>query len=693
MKGFLSFRAKLILTIFPVVAGVTAAALLLAERKFSRSYEQLFRQQFDTQIAQLLEARETWSGLLSTALESIASHPVVIAGMRNREMRDVEQVLRSKLEEALRERWAIEGAASRISGGSGGGAGLGGRRPMGIGLPGGGGRPGGGLGLGFGKKGEGPLTKGGGGSFSKAGGGSLSKSGGDSDSGRRGSQGGRPPQGNRNSRQTPFVALINPQGGFVKGSKGVSLMPLMMEEGEVAPEVGAAVTRRSGKIPWLGGRAIEDVLDGLKVGYFIVEIGDTNSEQIREVFAVPIYDPDTDAFLGGLVVGVPLSAAGERLLFERTRMGDSGEIRSGMWVEGRLFSSTIPAEYETEIARYVETLEPGTEQSISEDSLEIEGRVYRVLGRWLNPDSPLPMAAQISLYPVGSLHKEIGDLRKSVVGVGSVAMLLAFGLVMFLSRGLSGPINKLVTGVEEIEKGNFGVRVPVHTRDEVGRLGSAFNDMAAGLALQEKYRSVLNAVADRTVAQQLIENESALGGRLQDVTMLFCDIRGFTAITEDMSPAEVIDLLNHHMTAMTDVAYRHGGIVDKFVGDLIMVLFGAPFSEGEDARRAVECACEMQRVRRELNATVAHPLELGIGVATGDVVAGCMGSDQRLSYTVVGARVNLASRLCGAAHAGEIVVDEATWVQVADRVEGEPIQPLVLKGFSEPVPCHRIRPV
>lgn len=177
---------------------------------------------------------------------------------------------------------------------------------------------------------------------------------------------------------------------------------------------------------------------------------------------------------------------------------------------------------------------------------------------------------------------------------------------------------------------------------------------------------------------------------MRHVTMLFCDIRGFTALTENMPPAEVIELLNEHMTALTEVAYEHGGIVDKFVGDLIMVLFGAPVSTGEDAARAVQCALSMRQVRRSLNRTSKHSLEIGIGIATGPVVAGCMGSDQRLSYTVLGHRVNLASRLCSIAQAGEIVMDAETHAEARELIQAEPMPPMQLKGISEPVHPWRV---
>jgi class 3 adenylate cyclase len=320
----------------------------------------------------------------------------------------------------------------------------------------------------------------------------------------------------------------------------------------------------------------------------------------------------------------------------------------------------------------------------------MDGVRHQLLYRVLNPGSPFPLAAQLNLYSLAALDAEINELRWSVGGLALVALGMGLVVLLLVSRTLSGPVSELAEATRQIEQGNFAVRVPVCRRDELGMLAASFNQMAAGLALQEKYRSVLNAVADRAVAQQLIEQSGTLGGELRQVSMLFCDIRGFTAITEGMRPADVIDMLNEHMTALTDIAYEHGGIVDKFVGDLIMVLFGAPRSTGSDGLRAVQCAQAMLQRRGELNQTSKHSLEMGIGIATGAVVAGCMGSDQRLSYTVIGHRVNLASRLCSIAQPSEIVMDEETYSEARAIVKADPMPPMQLKGISEPVHPWRV---
>jgi len=159
-----------------------------------------------------------------------------------------------------------------------------------------------------------------------------------------------------------------------------------------------------------------------------------------------------------------------------------------------------------------------------------------------------------------------------------------------------------------------------------------------------------------------------------------------------MPPTEVIGLLNEHMTAMTAIVRKHFGVVDKFVGDEIMAVFGALKSYGNDAAHAAACALEMIRERERLNLASAHPIEIGIGVATGEAVAGCMGSVDRLNYTVVGSRVNLASRLCSEAGPMEVIVDDRTLSGLdPDRIESAVMPGLRLKGFSESVTAHRIK--
>jgi len=172
--------------------------------------------------------------------------------------------------------------------------------------------------------------------------------------------------------------------------------------------------------------------------------------------------------------------------------------------------------------------------------------------------------------------------------------------------------------------------------------------------------------------------------------VIFCDIRGYTALSEGRDPVEVIHLLNDHMTALAGIVQKNLGVINQFAGDAIMVLFGAPKSYGNDAEHAVRCAWEMMQERERLNREAKEPLKIGIGVATGIVVAGCIGAENRSDYTVVGEKVNLAARLCSTAAAGQILVDAETQAKTSALGAFETLEPLTLKGFAQPVPAFRV---
>lgn len=186
----------------------------------------------------------------------------------------------------------------------------------------------------------------------------------------------------------------------------------------------------------------------------------------------------------------------------------------------------------------------------------------------------------------------------------------------------------------------------------------------------------------------------ALGGEEKDVTILFCDIRRFTALAEEMPAPQVVELLNTFFSKMIQVVLAHGGTVDKLMGDSVMALFGVPQAGATDPLRAVRCALDMHRALAELNRERARldqpPIEMGIGINSGPVVAGNIGSLDRMDYTVIGDNVNIAARLQGIAEAGDTLVSEATHSKVAAMVRAIPLEPAQLKGRQHQVAVFRI---
>lgn len=212
----------------------------------------------------------------------------------------------------------------------------------------------------------------------------------------------------------------------------------------------------------------------------------------------------------------------------------------------------------------------------------------------------------------------------------------------------------------------------------------------------EKKRQHFARFLSRQVVEKIMNEDTnlTLGGQKTVVTTLFCDIRGSSKIAEQLAPQELVMLLNEHFTAMTEIIFKYDGTLDKYIGDELMAVFGAPISSGDDAFDAVCAALEILSRNQELNRERAREkrpeLLLGIGIDTGEVIAGYIGSPMRMEFTVVGDRVNTAKRFCDMAGPASIVVGQETWEAVKERVMGNPIGTIMLKGKEFPVQAHKI---
>jgi adenylate cyclase len=210
------------------------------------------------------------------------------------------------------------------------------------------------------------------------------------------------------------------------------------------------------------------------------------------------------------------------------------------------------------------------------------------------------------------------------------------------------------------------------------------------IAHQAQQRMALERFLSPEVAEMAMANpDIRLGGVNQKVTVMFADIRGFTTLSETLEPPHVVEILNEYFTRVTDVIFDHGGMIDKYIGDAVMAVFGAPISKGNDAARAVETAVQMQRLMAEINrdAQARHwpELQIGIGINTGLVTAGNIGSPRRLDYTVVGDTVNIASRIMESAEGGKILISESTAAELGQSYRLRKLPLRRIRGRSEPV--------
>ncbi len=438
---------------------------------------------------------------------------------------------------------------------------------------------------------------------------------------------------------------------------------------------------------------------------YLPETLKNGEEVVRDVIITPVRDPGSGELLGGFLMSLTTTETGaERLIDRYHQQTGEGHFENAIYIGGKLYPSRYSSgesDNGLEQAR-MEDLERAVREEMARKGAgfdlatfeaDLHGEPHYIHYCALNPDSPLNVAWQVAAFPLSELRAELNDLRLKGSGIGLAGLLVGMTCAWILARKLSVPICDLSVGTRRVREGNLEEEIPVRSRDELGELTIAFNEMMRDLREKEQYRNLLEKVSDESVAQAMIEGtlNPELGGEVRRVTVLFCDIRGFTELTETMPPEDVIEILNEHMTAMTRVVRENLGVVDKFVGDEIMAVFGALKSYGNNGLNACRAARAMREERDRINGETGMDIQIGVGLATGDVLAGCMGSADRLNYTVLGARVNLGARLCGRAGPGEILMDEETWREIGEtdwsieRVEG-----LRLRGFQSIVGAGRM---
>ncbi|MGH2636980.1 MAG: adenylate/guanylate cyclase domain-containing protein [Actinomycetota bacterium] len=314
---------------------------------------------------------------------------------------------------------------------------------------------------------------------------------------------------------------------------------------------------------------------------------------------------------------------------------------------------------------------------------------------------------------LASLHRFV---LIAVVVISVISLMIALALGAIISWSLIRPVRKVDRALARIAGGDFDEQVEVPNRDEFGRLTANLNRTNDRLSKLYSDLTDLNENLEKTVEDQLTQLRRAeqlrrylapqiadavlsggapvsLHSTRRNLSILCANIRGFTSMSERVEPEELIDALNRYFSLMTEAVFRHGGTLDKYVGDGILSFFGDPIPFEDHAERAVVTALEMRRRLHGLRAKwlehLHEELNVGIGISTGYVTVGNIGSDTRTEYTVIGNHVNLASRLAETAEPNEILVSERTLAAVEGRVEATPVDEISLEGIR-PVKIFRI---
>jgi adenylate cyclase len=283
-------------------------------------------------------------------------------------------------------------------------------------------------------------------------------------------------------------------------------------------------------------------------------------------------------------------------------------------------------------------------------------------------------------------HANLADLGASWLIAVGVSFTISLELVVLAARTLGSSLRDLQRATDRVRAGDFSARVPVVATDETGALAQSFNTMVEGLDERERLRAAFGAYVDPGLAERVLREGSDLAGEELEVTVLFLDIRDFTAFAENARPDEVVALLNGLWELVVPVLTRYGGQANKFIGDGLLAVFGAPALEADHAQQAVSAALEIEElIKSEYGGRVA----VGIGVNTGPVVAGTIGGGGRVEFTVIGDAVNTAARVEAVTRetGDDVLITEATRALLDEQLfEVDPRPSVPLKGKRVEVP-------
>jgi adenylate cyclase len=305
--------------------------------------------------------------------------------------------------------------------------------------------------------------------------------------------------------------------------------------------------------------------------------------------------------------------------------------------------------------------------------------------------------------PVGDIHLYMRqDVITDAVRVATVrliaimliSLLVGLAFLSFLVRLLMGPIKQLVGGVNAVAAGDFSKQIALNRGDELGELVDAYNGMAKSLAEKEAVQEALAKYTSKDLVNQMLTDGSKLelGGQKIEATILFSELHGMAALAGSMEPEKFVGIMNEYLEIETDIIMKNGGSIDKFIGSEVMALWGLSGQDvAEQAYHCVKAGVEIQDAIAKHNAAREKrgetSFECVIGINTGKVVSGNMGSSVKMDNTVLGADVNLAARLgLVAAKGGQTIISHYTYSLVSDRFKIDKLAPVQLKGIKEPVP-------
>jgi class 3 adenylate cyclase len=398
----------------------------------------------------------------------------------------------------------------------------------------------------------------------------------------------------------------------------------------------------------------------------------------------PVKD-ENDQIVGAILVGIPF----DDLIKQLTK--DVLAAVTVYTIDGKVFGTSLgvpPGDSLLSLDQTTLSKIFGAEPQTVQRPITVAGQGYMELVGGLVVRDKVAGGLGVAI-PTNAIDKSGEETRLQMTLMFTLVTLIVLGIGLVQARRISSPINVLVRACRMVARGDLEQKVNVKTKDETGVLAHTFNQMVDGLKERDKIRDTFGRYMTQQVSDAILKGDVKLGGETRELTMLMSDIRGFTTLSEGMVPEDLVGFLNRYFSSMIDCVMAHDGVVDKFMGDAILVVYGAPVKDPIHPIKAVLTALDMRdrlvKFNEELIAEGHVPIRIGIGVNTGEAVTGNIGSEARMEYTVIGDTVNATQRTedLTKEFKTDILVSETTAARLDGRfILGEPHH-LTLRGRSQ----------
>ncbi len=427
---------------------------------------------------------------------------------------------------------------------------------------------------------------------------------------------------------------------------------------------------------------------------------------IEATFSVPFYRPDNGKIWGvieadislmrltDIISAVKIYQSGHAFLFSKNGVFVTHPNKS--WIMHESVFSVAEAYHDTRLRQIAREMVKGREGFVPMWSF------FKGQKCWLYyaPIRSTGWSLGV-IIPENELFADVEHLARRTVLILILGLGFLSLVIIAISRHITKPLRTLAQKTEAIAHGDFTASVPESGAKEISHLARSFNRMGQQLVEYIEKRDFIRDTFGRYVTQEvvkrLLESKDALelGGETREVSILMSDLRGFTALTADMHPEQVITFLNRYLGKMIEILTDYQAVIDEIVGDGILAFFGAPETQEDHPARAVACALSMQGAMEEINALNAADglphLEMGVAVNTGAVVVGNIGSEQRAKYSVVGAHVNFTSRIESFCLGGQVLVSPSTYARLKDVLNVRQTVEAQMKGIPHPATLYDVR--